>query len=250
MESYKKIVDNLKLPKKKIIKSLIKDEIIEFIKELLEYDENSLISGSQYNSKKSINEFIIEILYELGLYASCGTTSDTNTQHNDIENEPETKNENYVVAQCEAIEYKFNEISNYFIDVKNTLDESIYGHENAKKQIERIIGQWINGTNEGYCFGFEGSPGIGKTSMAKKGLANCLKDNNGVSRPFAMIQIGGDSNGSTLHGHNYTYLGSTWGSIVQILMDKQCMNPIIFIDEIDKISKTEHGRELTNILTH
>ena len=249
-ESYTKILDNLKLPKKKIIKSLIKDEIIEFIKELLEYDENELINGSQYNSKKSINEFIIEILCELGIYVSCDTIPDNNTQHNDIENEPETKNENYMVAQCEAIEYKFNEISNYFIDVKNTLDESIYGHENAKKQIERIIGQWINGSHEGYCFGFEGSPGIGKTSMAKKGLANCLKDNNGVSRPFAMIQIGGDSNGSTLHGHNYTYLGSTWGSIVQILMDKQCMNPIIFIDEIDKISKTEHGRELTNILTH
>lgn len=253
-ESYTKILDNLKLPKKKIIKSLLKDGIIEFIKELLEYDENGLISESQYNSKKSITEFVSEILGELGLYASCGITSENNTQDGDIENEPETKNEtkneNYVVAQCEAIEYKFNEISNYFMDVKNTLDESIYGHDNAKKQIERIIGQWINGTNEGYCFGFEGSPGIGKTSMAKKGLANCLKDNNGVSRPFSMIQIGGDSNGSTLHGHNYTYLGSTWGSIVQILMDKQCMNPIIFIDEIDKISKTEHGREMTNILTH
>jgi len=250
LESYTKILDNLKLPKKQIIKSLLKDDLIEFIKELLEYDENKLISGSQYNSKKSISKFIHETLDELGIYVSCDTTSDNNTQDDDNKNEPEPEPENYVVAQCEAIEYKFNEISNYFIEVKNTLDESIYGHENAKKQIERIIGQWINGSNEGYCFGFEGSPGIGKTSMAKKGLANCLKDNNGVSRPFSMIQIGGDSNGSTLHGHNYTYLGSTWGSIVQILMDKQCMNPIIFIDEIDKISKTEHGRELTNILTH
>jgi len=253
LESYTKILDNLKIPKKKIIKSLLKDELIEFIKELLEYDENKLISGSQYNSKKSISKFIRETVDELGVYVSCDTTSD-NTYHNDNDNideiNTENENKNYVVAQCEAIEEKFNDISNYFMDVKKTLDESIYGHENAKKQIERIIGQWINGSNEGYCFGFEGSPGIGKTSMAKKGLANCLKDNNGVSRPFAMIQIGGDSNGSTLHGHNYTYLGSTWGSIVQILMDKQCMNPIIFIDEIDKISKTEHGRELTNILTH
>jgi len=65
-----------------------------------------------------------------------------------------------------------------------------------------------------------------------------------------MIQIGGDSNGSSLHGHNYTYVGSTWGSIVQILMDKKCMNPIIFIDEVDKISKTEHGKEIVGILTH
>ena len=62
--------------------------------------------------------------------------------------------------------------------------------------------------------------------------------------------MGGDSNGSTLQGHNYTYVGSTWGSIVQILMDNKCMNPIIFIDEIDKISKTEQGKELIGILTH
>ena len=88
------------------------------------------------------------------------------------------------------------------------------------------------------------------TTMAKRGLANCLKDSEGNSRPFAFIQMGGDSNGSTLHGHNYTYVGSTWGSIVQILMDKKCMNPIIFIDEIDKISRTEHGREIIGILTH
>ena len=65
-----------------------------------------------------------------------------------------------------------------------------------------------------------------------------------------MIQMGGDSNGSTLHGHNYTYVGSTWGSIVQILIDKKCMNPIIFIDEVDKISRTEHGKEIVGILTH
>ena len=88
------------------------------------------------------------------------------------------------------------------------------------------------------------------TSLAKRGLADCLKDNNGISRPFSMIQMGGDSNGSTLHGHNYTYVGSTWGSIVQIMIDKRCMNPIIFIDEVDKISRTEHGREIVGILTH
>ena len=88
------------------------------------------------------------------------------------------------------------------------------------------------------------------TSLAKRGLSDCLKDDKGVSRPFAMIQMGGDSNGSTLHGHNYTYVGSTWGSIVQILIDKKCMNPIIFIDEVDKISRTEHGKEIVGILTH
>jgi len=149
-----------------------------------------------------------------------------------------------------SIENDFSSIKEYISNIKVNLDNAIYGHDKAKKQIQRIIGQWINGKQDGYCFGFEGPPGVGKTSLAKIGLSNCLKDENNISRPFAMIQIGGDSNGSSLHGHNYTYVGSTWGSIVQILIDKKIMNPIIFIDEVDKISKTEHGKEIIGILTH
>jgi ATP-dependent Lon protease len=157
---------------------------------------------------------------------------------------------NNIVSQMNKIETKYNEINSYMMGVKETLDNAVHGHDKAKAQVERIIGQWINGQQDGYCFGFEGPPGIGKTSLAKRGLSDCLKDEHGVPRPFAMIQMGGDANGSSIHGHNYTYVGSTWGSIVQILMDKKCMNPIIFIDEIDKISKTEHGKEIVGILTH
>lgn len=148
------------------------------------------------------------------------------------------------------IDNNMNRITTYMKEVRSSLNKAVYGHEKAKKQVERIIGQWLNGQQDGYCFGFEGAPGVGKTSLAKQGLSNCLKDDKGISRPFAMIQMGGDSNGSTLHGHNYTYVGSTWGSIVQILIDKKCMNPIIFIDEVDKISRTENGKELIGILTH
>ena len=142
------------------------------------------------------------------------------------------------------------EIINYINSFNKILNKSVYGHVNAKKQIERILGQWINGENSGYCFGFEGPPGIGKTSLAKKGIANCLLDKNNNPRPFSLIALGGSSNGSTLEGHNYTYVGSTWGKIVDILIEHKCMNPIIFIDELDKVSKTEHGKELIGILTH
>lgn len=148
------------------------------------------------------------------------------------------------------IESQQKEITDYMINMNSTLDEAVYGHTKAKRQVERIIGQWINGEKTGYCLGFEGPPGVGKTSLAKKGIANCLIDEFGESRPFAFIAMGGSSNGSTFEGHNYTYVGSTWGKIVDILIEKKCMNPIIFIDELDKVSRTEHGKEIIGILTH
>jgi ATP-dependent Lon protease len=135
-------------------------------------------------------------------------------------------------------------------DVMNIMEKSIYGHSRAKSQIMKIIGQWMNGKLSGYCFGFEGSPGIGKTSLAKKGISKCLKDENDETRPFSFIALGGSANGSTIEGHSYTYMNSTWGKIVEILMDSKCMNPIIYIDELDKVSKTEHGKEIIGILTH
>ena len=143
-------------------------------------------------------------------------------------------------------------INDYTVDVKSTLDKIVYGHDKAKRQVERVIGQWVNGdidSTSSHILGFEGNPGIGKTTLAK-GLSECLKDENGAPRPFALIALGGDSNASTLVGHSYTYVGSNFGSIVQILMDKKCMNPIILFDEVDKISKTENGKEITGILTH
>ena len=145
---------------------------------------------------------------------------------------------------------KWDSVTDTIKDVKKVLNDSIYGHTKAKRHIERVIGQWITGKQTGYCFGFEGPPGVGKTSLARKGLAKCLKDANGETRPFSFIALGGSSNGSTLSGHNYTYVGSTWGRIVDILMENKCMNPIIFIDELDKVSKTENGKEIIGILTH
>jgi len=135
-------------------------------------------------------------------------------------------------------------------NIRQTLDDSIHGHTYAKKQIMKIICQWMNGKQAGYCFGFEGSPGVGKTSLAKNGLAKCLVDEHGSCRPFSFIALGGSCNGSTLEGHSYTYLNSTWGRIADILMESKCMNPIIYIDELDKVSKSEQGREIFGILTH
>ena len=138
----------------------------------------------------------------------------------------------------------------YIVNVNTVLNNAIYSQNDAKIEIKRIIGQWINGKMTGYSLGFEGPPGIGKTSLAKKGIANCLIDHNGNSRPFYFLALGGSSNGSLLEGHNYTYVGSNYGKIIEILIQTQCMNPIIYIDELDKISNTENGKEIVGILTH
>lgn len=153
---------------------------------------------------------------------------------------------NFGVKWCEY----GNKKQKYIENVGKILDSSVYGLTEAKEQIKRIIGQWINGKDRGYVFGFEGPPGTGKTTLAKEGIAHCLQDENGGKRPFAFIALGGSTNGSTLEGHNYTYVGSTWGKIVDAIMTAKCMNPIIYIDELDKISNTEHGREIVGILIH
>lgn len=140
--------------------------------------------------------------------------------------------------------------SNYLKTVHDVLDKTVYGHHEAKLQIERLFAQWINGETKGAVIGLWGPPGTGKTSLVKNGLSKCLIDEDGKPRPFAFLPVGGSVNGSTLVGHNFTYVGSTWGRIADITMTSGCMNPIIFIDEVDKISNTEYGKEIISVLTH
>jgi ATP-dependent Lon protease len=89
-----------------------------------------------------------------------------------------------------------------------------------------------------------GPPGTGKTSLVKEGISKIL------NRPFAFIALGGATDSSFLEGHSYTYEGSTWGKIIQIIIDSKCMNPVIYFDELDKISDTPKGEEIAGILTH
>jgi len=133
-----------------------------------------------------------------------------------------------------------------FMDnAKKILDDCVYGLDDAKIQIMQMVGQWIaNPSAMGTAIAIHGPPGSGKTSLVKDGISKIL------GREFAFIALGGASDSSFLEGHSYTYEGSTWGKIVQILINSKCMNPVIYFDELDKISDTAKGEEIVCILTH
>lgn len=82
------------------------------------------------------------------------------------------------------------------------------------------------------------------TRIVRKGMAEAL------GLPFASINFGGLKDSSVLIGHDMTYVSSTYGRIVQILIKTGCMNPIIYLDEIDKISSMEKATEVFGVLTH
>jgi ATP-dependent Lon protease len=133
----------------------------------------------------------------------------------------------------------------YMINAKKTLDNCVYGLDDAKLQILQMIGQWItNPSAMGTAIAIHGPPGSGKTSIVKEGISKIL------GREFAFIALGGAGDSSFLEGHSYTYEGSTWGKIVQILLDSKCMNPVIYFDELDKISDSSRGQEIASVLTH
>ena len=128
---------------------------------------------------------------------------------------------------------------------KATMDAEICGNGEAKNEILRVMGQYYTSGVSGACaIGLEGPPGVGKTTFAKAALSKSM------SRPFCFISLGGASDGSMLLGHSYTYEGSMCGRIAEELLRVQCMDPVFYFDELDKIAQTARGDEITNALIH
>ena len=144
-----------------------------------------------------------------------------------------------------TIEDGVDKCHEFMQNAQTILNESSYGLNDAKMQIMQMVGQLItNPKSIGTAIAIHGPPGTGKTTLLKEGVSKIL------NRPFAFIALGGATDSSFLEGHSYTYEGSTWGRIIQILIDSKCMNPVIYFDELDKISDTPRGEEITGILTH
>ena len=157
----------------------------------------------------------------------------------------------YIENMCKLPIGKFKElsikpdISGFLENTQKKLDEKVYGHHDAKQHIIRLLAKWISNPNgAGLVIGIQGNPGCGKTLLCKDGICELL------GLPFGFVGLGGASDGSFLVGHSFTYESSRWGIIADILMKAGCSNPILYFDELDKISTTRHGEEIMNILIH
>lgn len=139
---------------------------------------------------------------------------------------------------------KENELNQYIENVRNTLDKRLSFMEKPKDQIINVITQMIRNPDFPLnAIGIYGPRGQGKTSLIKS-IAEAL------NRPYRTISLGGESDSSVLNGHGFTYVGSNSGRIIEILKQTQTMNPVILIDELDKISNTNHGQEIIGSLIH
>ena len=144
-----------------------------------------------------------------------------------------------------TMEDGIDKCNDFMEKAKNSLDSVVYGLEDAKMQIMQLIGQMItNPSALGTAIAIQGPMGTGKTTLVKEGISKIL------GREFAFIALGGATDSSFLEGHSYTYEGSMWGKIVDILIKCKSMNPVIYFDELDKVSDTPRGEEIIGILTH
>lgn len=132
----------------------------------------------------------------------------------------------------------------YMKNIRKTLDEQLSFLEKPKDQIINVVTRMVrNPESTINAIGLHGPKGCGKSSIVSS-IAKAL------DRPYQMISLGGESDASALTGHGFTYVGSNPGRIIEVLRNSKTMNPIILFDELDKISETQHGKEIIGTLIH
>jgi Lon-like ATP-dependent protease len=127
-------------------------------------------------------------------------------------------------------------------DARQILDRDHYGLDDVKDTILEFIAVGkLKGGVQGKIICLSGPPGTGKTSIAKS-VAEAL------GREFYRFSVGGLSNVSEIKGHRRTYVGAMPGKIIQALKKTGTFNPVILIDEIDKLGHGHQGDPASALL--
>uniref|UniRef100_A0AAQ5X6A2 Lon protease homolog, mitochondrial n=1 Tax=Amphiprion ocellaris TaxID=80972 RepID=A0AAQ5X6A2_AMPOC len=118
---------------------------------------------------------------------------------------------------------------------KEVLEEDHYGMDDVKKRIlEFIAVSQLRGSTQGKILCFYGPPGVGKTSIARS-IARAL------NRQYFRFSVGGMTDVAEIKGHRRTYVGAMPGKIIQCLKKTKTENPLVLIDEVDKMGRGYQG---------
>ena len=145
----------------------------------------------------------------------------------------------------QVLDIPFGEYADEKISVKNVEDQLNKDHYSLEKPKERIseyfaVKQLLEQRNiedlksKGTVLCFVGPPGVGKTSLANS-ISKALK------RPLIRVALGGMEDVNELRGHRRTYVGAMPGRLVKGLIDAKKMNPVMVLDEIDKLGANHRG---------
>jgi endopeptidase La len=163
-----------------------------------------------------------------------------------------SENHKQLIYVKTLINYPWNETfeeikdkAQFLTNVNDKLKHLTYGHDKIKEKLILQVAKWLSNPNTSGCsIGLCGPPGVGKTLLVKS-----LSDALGI--PFIQVTLGGQNDGSLLHGHSYTYTCAQPGLIVKKIAEVGTTRCILFLDELDKCAK-KHGdiNEITSILIH
>jgi len=128
-----------------------------------------------------------------------------------------------------------SEENNDLNKAEKILDEDHYGLEDVKERILQFLAVRINTKKSGasiVCL--SGPPGVGKTSVAKS-IARA------TGREYVRMSLGGVKDESEIRGHRRTYVGAMWGRILNAMKDAGTTNPLMLLDEVDKLGVSFNG---------
>ncbi len=161
--------------------------------------------------------------------------------------------QNYVETMLDV---PFGQYEKKALDIKHVKDQLDNDHYSLKRPKERIVEYFATmqllemrhkkksekkDKAKGTILCFYGPPGVGKTS-----LANSIA--KAIERPLVRIALGGLEDVNELRGHRRTYIGSMPGRIVQGLIEAKKMNPVMVLDEIDKVDRSVRGDPASTLL--
>ena len=238
-EDYYRVKTNIYNKFKELEKNHCNKELYDKIKNIVSLDDD--IINKIYNSKH--NDYIKAILYKKYKSIQDLEKSDEYFKSIDwIETVLELPTDIKLLKNTPK--ENNDDIGKMIINLRNILDSKLYGLDKVKERILEFYCAMINNPYYKKKFiALVGPPGVGKTMLAQS-IAESM------NLPYDQISFGSIKDASVLTGHSSTYIGARPGIFVNILKKSKLLNPVVLLDEVDKISNSSEGMSVNSVLLH